>query len=243
MKTHASKTNESQQLTNVMFVASFILIVVIMVLISNYTKSDFWDSSLKFQKNYSGFINHITPPDNQFIIPVNSKSKESSTENLSMKLMIPLNEFYFTNQVDRNLEKDKLIERNNDRLYLSLNDEKKLIEDSENDTQNSELNLLMEKLYEYLIPAEEPELEFVMLFTAEEPQHIRKYYKNEYLENLVKIKVEESEKFYANQQKLKEYLVVEKELPLQIEEWMIDDNCWCFENKSALASSEEIEKY
>ncbi len=297
MKAKTTKTNKTEQFINVMPIISLILLALIMTFYSNISESNM-SSSIETQKSYAGYINSIFPPGNQFIIPVNSKSNDNATEKQSMCFMVPMNGFCSAGQVNQNLEIDKLIERNNDRLYLSRNDKKEFIGNSKSDSQNSELNLLAEKVSEFLIPAEEPELEFVILPFPEEQQSARKYYKNEYLEYLVEIKVKEAEEFYAYQQKLREYLVVEKEpelefvklpfpeekqltrkyckneylenlvrikvkeaeelyayqqklreyfivekeFPLELEDWMINEECWCFDKNPTLASNEDFKK-
>jgi hypothetical protein len=40
---------------------------------------------------------------------------------------------------------------------------------------------------------------------------------------------------YAFEKKIKEYLTIETELPLQLEEWMTDRKCWCPELREAIA--------
>ena len=297
MKTKTTKTNKSVQFTNAMPIISLILLAVIMTFYSNISESNM-SNSIETQKSYEGYINSIFPPGNQFIIPVNSKSNDNATEKQSICFMVPMNGFCSADQVNQNLETDKLIERNNNRLCFSMNDKKEFIEDSKSDSENSELNLLAEKVNEYLIPAEEPELEFVILPFPEEKQLTKKYYKNEYLEdlvrikvkeaeefyayqqklreylvpveepemefvilpfpeekqltrkyckneyleNLVRIKVKEAEEFYAYQQKLREYFVVEKEPPLELEDWMINEECWCVDRNPTFASNKDFIK-
>jgi hypothetical protein len=243
MKTHASKTNQSQQLVNALFVVSIILFAFITAFVSNYTKSDFWFNSLKHQTSNYEFIKGNNPSHNKFVIPVNSTSNDNSSEKISLELMTPLNGYCLSNELEQNLKVAKLIALNKKRSQLILNNQNTLINDSKNLASNSESNALMEKINEYLIPEDEPELEIVFLLTPDKMVQKSKIVKNEYLENLRKIKMDELEQFYARQQKFREYLIVEKELPLKMEDWMIDENCWCFENKATLAANVKLEKY
>ena len=182
------------------------------------------------------------PFHNKFVIPVYSTSNDNSSEILSLELMTPLNGYCLSSEFEQNLEVAKLIARTNNKTHLNLDNSKTLIDDSKNLSSNSESNAFMEKINEYLIPEDEPELEIVFLLTPDKMVQKSKIIKNEYLENLRKIKMDELKQFYANQQKFREYLIVEKELPLKMEDWMIDENCWCFENKATLAVNDILEK-
>ncbi len=217
IKMKTTKTNKSEQFINVVPIIYFILLAVIMTLYSNFSESGMNNSRI-IQTSYAGILNDILPPNNQFIIPVNSEFNDDATEKQSMSFIIPMKGFCLANQVNQNLETDKLIERNKDITNLSL---------------------LAEKLREYLIPEDEPELEFVMLPFVEKPVSKNIYIKNEYLENLREIKIAELEMFYALQLKCREYLVEEIEPPLELEEWMCDESCWCFGNNTAFAMNEK----
>lgn len=221
-----TKTNKSEQFINSMPIIYFIILAVIMTLYSNFSESS-KSSSIKFQKSSAGYINGILPPGNQFIIPVNSEENDNVSEKQSMCFLVSIKGFCLAGEVNQNLETDKLIVRNKNILYSKRN------------SQNSELNSLADKLSEYLVPEEEPELEFVILSFTEVEDPAKKYYTNNYLENLRDLKVTELETFYANQQKFREYLVEEKEPPLELEDWMCDENCWCFGNNTTFALNKD----
>jgi len=241
MKTQLSKKNDSQQLTSALFVVSIILFAFIMALISNHAQSNLWYDSLKTQTTSTTLLNGIKPPNNQFIIPVNPKSEENSTKQTSMNLLIPINKVDMEVKTSQHLEKDKLVDRNKE-AYLKLVNKKESIEDLENDNSNAELNVLLAQLNEYLLPETEPELDIEVLINPAEKEEKRQLLKNEYLEDLRKVKIKELDEYYAKQLIFKEYLVVDDESPLNMEEWMIDEKCWCFENKNTLASNEKSEE-
>ena len=164
-----------------------------------------------------------------------SESNNRVTEKQNMSFIIPMKGFCSANQVNQNLETDKLIERNKDVINLSLNLEKEFAEKSKSKSQNAELKLLAEKLSEYLVTEEEPELELILLPMSEKQLPANIYIKNEYLENLRETKIAELEKFYEIQQKCREYLATEIEPALELEDWMCDEKCWCFGDNTAFA--------
>ncbi len=215
MKT--TKTNKSGQFINAMPIIYFIFLAVILTLYPNFSESSMNNSKI-IQTSNAGILNDILPPNNQFVIPVNSEFNDGTTEKQNINFITPIKGFCLTNQVNQNLETNKLIERNKD---------------------ITNLNLLAEKLSEYLILEEEPELEFAMLPFTEKPVSKKIYSKNEYLENLREIKVAELEIFYALQLKCREYLVEETEPPLELEEWMYDESCWCFGNNITFAMNKK----
>ncbi len=221
-----TKTNKSEQFINSMPIINFIILAVIMTLYSSFSESSM-SNSIKIQKSSAGYINGILPSGNQLVIPVNSEENDNASEKQNMSFIISIKGFCFTNDVNQNLETDKLIVRNKNVLYSKRN------------SQNSELTLLADKLSKYLVAEIEPELELEVLPINEEQLTKNIYVKNEYLENLRETKIAELENFYAMQLICREYLVEEIEPPLELEKWMCDENCWGFKNNTTFAMNEK----
>ena len=101
-----------------------------------------------------------------------------------------------------------------------------------NELQNSTAQFSIAKLKSYLIVETEPKLDYrefsSMVFPEEEKQH---FSHNDY--QLQGMKTEASHQtdsmvnLYAFEKQLRECLIVEKESPLQLENWMIHSKCWC----------------
>jgi len=106
------------------------------------------------------------------------------------------------------------------------------------------------KLREYLIPENEhkfeagiansiifPDVETVKISTANNKLGTDNF--------LTDLKIQASEKtkeaveYYAFEMRVKEYLTIETEFPLQLEDWMIDEKCWCHEWREPMALSQE----
>jgi hypothetical protein len=104
------------------------------------------------------------------------------------------------------------------------------------------------KLREYLIPENEhkfeagiansiifPDVETVKISTANNKLGTDNF--------LTDLKIQASEKtkeaveYYAFEMRVKEYLTIETEFPLQLEDWMIDEKCWCHEWREPMALS------
>ena len=168
-----------------------------------------------------------------------SESNNRITEKQNMSFIIPMKGLCSANQVNQNLETDKLIELNKDVINLNLNLEKEFAKNSKSKSQNAEFKLLAEKLSVYLVLEDEPELELILLPISEKQLPANIYIKNEYLENLREVKVAELEKFYEIQQKCREYLAIEIEPTLELEDWMCDEKCWCFGNNTVFALNDK----
>ena len=112
----------------------------------------------------------------------------------------------------------------------------------------SEIEFSMAKMQEYLIPENEPELTTVnansivfpdvepVVFTADNALN------NDNFLNDLKIQASEKTKeaieLYAFEKKIKEYLTNETEKPLELENWMINEKCWCPKPHEPMALSQ-----
>jgi len=95
----------------------------------------------------------------------------------------------------------------------------------------------MGKMQEYLIAENEPELEIgevlSIKFPDVEPVELTTDYASGNDQFLNDLKIQASEKtnktleLLALEKKMKEYLTIETEQPLQLENWMTDEKCWC----------------
>lgn len=106
-------------------------------------------------------------------------------------------------------------------------------ESSVSDVDNHEFS--MEKLNEYLKEIEEPALtlsnmpEIHFPETSEQPKS-NEPGNNEYLKALAEQKVQAAMEDYNLALKTKELLVLEEEEALALEDWMVDEACWCTES-------------
>lgn len=138
----------------------------------------------------------------------------------------------------------------NEQLLLKMNQpENAVIRDNNAiDIATADLKISMEKMYEYLIPEIEPELEVdkfkSMSFPEFEPVILTSesiLNNDHFLKNLkiqAKENTDDAVDYYALEKKVKEYLNVETEQPLKLENWMTDENCLCPEKHVATAFSE-----
>jgi len=107
------------------------------------------------------------------------------------------------------------------------------------DITTANLNFSMEKMYEYLIPDIEPELEIGKLNSFVFPEFEQVILNSENslkTDNFLKVlkkqareKTNEAAEYYAFEKKLKELLVTETDSKLEIEEWMLSEELWHFE--------------
>jgi hypothetical protein len=112
----------------------------------------------------------------------------------------------------------------------------------------SEIEFSMAKMQEYLIPENEPELTVAdansIVFPDAETIVLtaNKALSNDYFLKDLKIqaseKTKEAVEYYALEKKVKEFLTIEIEKPLKLEEWMVSGKCWCSEPEEKLAFSE-----
>jgi len=113
----------------------------------------------------------------------------------------------------------------------------------------SEIEFSMEKLHEFLIPENEPELTVSIANSIVFPEvNTDKLSAENKLVNsdnfLLNLKHQANEKtrdaveYYAMEKKVREFLSIETEKPLCLEDWMLNRKCWCPELQEAMALSE-----
>ena len=102
----------------------------------------------------------------------------------------------------------------------------------------SEIELSMAKMYEYLIHETEPvieagiansiiirDFEMVNLTTADNSFGTDNFLKD--LQVQANKKTNEAVEYFALEKSIKDCLTSETEMPLQFEDWMINEKCWC----------------
>lgn len=92
----------------------------------------------------------------------------------------------------------------------------------------------MDKFKEYLCEIEEPALsvsDMLEIRFPETPEEIKSNEpgNNKYLKALAEQKIQAAMEDYNLALKTKELLVLEEEEALSLEEWMVDEACWCTE--------------
>ena len=113
----------------------------------------------------------------------------------------------------------------------------------------SEIEFSMEKLHEFLIPENEPELTvsiansivFPEVNTDKLSTEINTVNSDNFLLNLkhqANEKTRDVVEYYAMEKKVREFLSIETEKPLCLEGWMLNRKCWCPELQEAMALSE-----
>lgn len=100
------------------------------------------------------------------------------------------------------------------------------------------------RLNEYLIEIEEPELSVSNMPEIHFPEITNETDaeypgKNEYLTALGEQKIKELTEYYDLVFKTKKLLVLETEEALELEDWMVDDECWCMESTPILMAKKE----
>ena len=169
---------------------------------------------------------------------LNKTSKELSSPDLE----IPAQQICFSGTVAQELEKDKLY------LKVKLNNEAIHRENERNQSRASEVEFSMAKMNEYLIAAEEPEMDInvaksIVFYKDESIAPVNENELNN--TNLLKeLKFQASEKtreaveFYALEKRVREFLTIENEKPLELEDWMINSKCWCPEVNESVSFAE-----
>ncbi len=174
-------------------------------------------------------------------------SKSGELKKLSKELPgsnyeIPKQQISFSGTVTQELEKDKLY------LKMKLNEETVNRENERIKNTASKFEFSMAKMNEYLIAADEPEMDLnvakSIIFNDTETAIMvnENGLKNKNL--LVELKFHASEKtkaaveLYALEKKIREYLTIETEKPLELEDWMINSKCWCPENHESVSFAE-----
>ena len=114
----------------------------------------------------------------------------------------------------------------------------------------SEIEFSMAKMHEYLIPENEPELTvsiansivFPEVKTDELSAENSTVNSDNFLLNLkqqANEKTSEAVEYYAMEKKVKEFLIIETEKPLCLEDWMLNRKCWCGEPDETFALAKE----
>lgn len=112
-------------------------------------------------------------------------------------------------------------------------------ETANNSTAVENGNYLIERVREYLEDLEEPALtisNMPEINFPEKPVNTKKNKtgENEYLETLAEQKVQRVIQDYELVLKTKELLVLESEEKLDVEDWMVNETCWCTSSKPIL---------
>ena len=159
-----------------------------------------------------------------------SAGKNILTKNTSEKLLLnsmsSISHVQFATQPEQQMEVEKLYARNN-RV-----------------SEKMELEILTAKVQNYIVPEKEPELDISMVtaidfseteIATENQAQKSEYIKFEYLENMAKERYNELLEFYALEKQVREYLVIEKEPLLELEDWMTSEKCWCHQINEPVA--------
>ena len=124
------------------------------------------------------------------------------------------------------------------------------IENVHQTTNNEkETNLSLVKIQEYLVPVHEENLTFSTVSSIVFPEVTTETFSAENntvnsdnfllsLKHQAIEKTREAVEYYAMEKKVKEFLTIETEKPLCLEEWMLNRKCWCSEPGEKLAFSE-----
>jgi hypothetical protein len=169
---------------------------------------------------------------------LNKTSKELS----GPEFEIPAQQICFAVTVAQELEKDKL------NLKIKFNNEAINHEIERINNRASAVEFSMAKMNEYLIAAEEPEMNINVAKSIifHEDESVVPVNENE-LNNknlLMELKFQASEKtreaveFYALEKRVREFLTIENEKPLELEDWMINNKCWCPEVNESVSFAE-----
>ena len=222
MKTEVSRKVMYKIFDSFMFL--LILAFAVIMLFVGSTKNRDWNNNANDVTDLNG--SHTNFTDNKSIV------SESSDMNANMKLeyVNPVSDVPFAIQPEMELETEKL-----------LSNAKQV-------SEKMEMELLMAKVQEYLIPEPEPKLDIVWVKSTvfsdadisekakEASAHRSGYIKNKYLEKWGREKYNEVLEYYALEKRAKEFLVAEPEPPLLIEDWMFDEKCWCSEANEPVAA-------
>ncbi len=118
-------------------------------------------------------------------------------------------------------------------------------------SEKIELEMLTAKIQDYIEPEKEPELdlsvsavidisdrEMAVEMWSENPAQKSEYIKFEYLENMAKQRYNEILEFYTLEKRIREYLVIEQEPTLELEDWMTSEKCWCHQLNEPVATND-----
>jgi len=135
--------------------------------------------------------------------------------------------------------------------FEKMNKPENAVENKNSTTQNPalEIEFSIAKMQEYLIPETETELEVdiansnvfsevegVKFSAAGNTLGVDNFLND--IKSQANEKTNEAVEYYAREKKVKEYLTVETEQPLKLENWMKDENCLCPERHEIMAYSE-----
>jgi hypothetical protein len=110
-----------------------------------------------------------------------------------------------------------------------------------NMTTGQNTSFSMAKMRAFLVPEPEQELELNEINSIIFPGEVKNKTNTQIDLQFMEMKAEASKKtdmevsLYALERKAQECLVVEKENPLQLEDWMINSKCWCPESEEPLS--------
>jgi hypothetical protein len=171
------------------------------------------------------------------------ESKNSSAEINGLEFLMPIQQKIFSNTVAPDLEKGKLFQNSNlKEKAINLENEKIM-------NKETEAEFSMEKMNAYLINEAEPalDLELAHLIVFPDLETVEFNAENEIKNDiqLAELKAEALAKtnadveIYAFEKKIRDYLIVEKEESLELEDWMTDAKCWCPELRETMALAEQ----
>jgi hypothetical protein len=151
-------------------------------------------------------------------------------EVMELELMTPIYPGYLPQPITENLENENIFQNKNLR-------EKAIVRETKNNMVNSDKEFSMAKLKFYLNQDVDPVLSLNDALSIEFPENemmpvselvdIKNDQQLKELKAMADIKTNEAVENYAFVKKLQEYLVLEKEKPLELETWMTDEKCWC----------------
>jgi hypothetical protein len=140
----------------------------------------------------------------------------------------------------------------NEKLLINIKPMDKVVSGKNKTVKNpvSEIEYSVVKMQEYLIPENEPELEagiansivFPDVETVEPEVTESASKDNSFLSDLKKQASEKTNAtvgLYAFEKKIRGYLTNETEKPLELEDWMTNEKCWCTKSREALAEKHE----
>ena len=174
-----------------------------------------------------------------FLLTSGAGKSNHSYDEMTPNLAIPMQQFSFSKIVHQELETEKL------NLKMKLTEKKIGSENEIRVCSNSGIENAMARLNEYLIAEKEPELDVnavqSIIFPVIEMDDSKETADASNATFVKELKIQASEKarmdveIYVFEKKLRDYLTVEKEIPLELEDWMINKKCWCPELKESLA--------
>jgi hypothetical protein len=245
MKTHVFKNSESANITiyDVLF-ASIIVFAGILLFAANNRQSFMGDGSVNARSKQDFFKNEtMKNPASatefsmekmyEYLIP--EAEPELEVGNLS-SVVFPDVEMVKLTAADNTLGTDYFLkdlqnlanEKTNEavKLYaLEMTVKENLIPENEPLLETGNANSIII-----------PDVEMVKLTEADNTLGTDYFLKD--LQNLANEKTNEAVEFYALEMKAKKCLTVETELPLQMENWMFNEKCWCTEFSEPMALSE-----